>query len=481
MVMGTDSKITNLVNHSHGSSGSPHQWMSVVPRFPSYRIMLFTPTEMELWPRVSARYPVVDIIVRRSRGRFSRSFIVGAVECFQRDFSIELCDLLDAAFSHVCSDAHKTKMFLKPIGGKVSQLVAISYTNAVGDVEDSTAITSVNTMGVGGPALKKRRVQVKSSGMHKHFANLVDEEVTDVAVSAQQLMIGDVAWEPKCSFASIVDDMLLYLAILGGKTYPSYYDRVSGTYHSTKQIFSIVNPDEYVIHENTQAPTLDFKRYENMVAHAIFSSSRRNGVRGIPFSDFLPCFLGEFEDKIWMKEVLMVVETESDSNGRLIDASNLLEGYDAGGLAERTIPFLAPPNTEWPQPILDTNTDGGCKFGHLIRTVNEERCDVYVQDLAKKEKAMFVCECKYREEKIDVGVVTGILDGLQKRWGEEWKVVVVICTELTNFRAWKRQNIGCVKFKRSKRAGRMIANWVFQPKPKEREKLAIIIQTGVIT
>ncbi|KAJ8528712.1 hypothetical protein ON010_g14617 [Phytophthora cinnamomi] len=251
-------------------------------------------------------------------------------------------------------------------------------------------------------------------------------------------------------------------------------------HHSTKHIFSTTNPNEYGIHENTNAPVLDFKRYENMVAHAMFSSSRRNGVRGIPFRDFLPCFLGEFEDTIWMK---VAMSSNTDSTHQLANAINLLEGYhdSVGALAERTVPFLAPPNAKWPSYILATNADN-CKFGHLVRPPNEERCDVYVVDLeADREKAMFVCECKYRGEKVDYGVIDGILLGLNKRWGEIWKVVIVFCTEVTSFQTWAFDTIGCVKIERGKDLGAAIANWIFQPELEKRKKLMIIVETGLIT
>ncbi|KAE8964894.1 hypothetical protein PR001_g28900 [Phytophthora rubi] len=341
----------------------------------------------------------------------------------------------------------------------------------MGGEEEAVAISSASPR-ESGPAQKKRRVQVKTAGMHEHFANLVDEEITDVAISIERLQtLDDRGWEPRCSFARIKDDMLLYLAILGGKTYPTYYDLISDTNYSTKWAFSIGKANAYVTAENTQAPTLNYKKYENMVAHAIFSSSRRNGVRGIPVRDFLPCFFGEFEDKLWMKEVLLLEGSEADS-------SDLLAGYDTGALAKRTIPFLAPPNSKWPQPILDTNDDG-CKFGHLICAVDAYRCDLCVKDL---DKAVFICECKYWELEVDINLVTRIFTGLETKWGCDWKVVVVFCSQLAICRAdWKCQSVGCVKFKRGKRAGTAIANWVFQPEPKERDKLMIVVESTLMT
>ncbi|KAE9164621.1 hypothetical protein PF005_g29948 [Phytophthora fragariae] len=131
----------------------------------------------------------------------------------------------------------------------------------MGGEEETVAISSASPR-ESGPAQKKRRVQVKTAGMHEHFANLVDEEITDVAISIERLQtLDDRGWEPRRSFARIKDDMLLYLAILGGKTYPTYYDLISDTNYSTKWAFSIVKANAYVTAENTQAPTLNYKKY----------------------------------------------------------------------------------------------------------------------------------------------------------------------------------------------------------------------------
>ncbi|KAJ8576435.1 hypothetical protein ON010_g2776 [Phytophthora cinnamomi] len=272
MLMGTDTKITNLVNHARSSYTRCHQWMTVVPRFPSFQLKFFAITEKEIWQRIVEKYPVVETIVLQSRGRFSRYFIDEVLQKFQQDPNIVLCELLDAACARVSQASHNGKQFMNSPEGMYIQLMAISYTNAIGDVDMSVAIAAANPSIVGEPAQKKRRVHLKTPGMHKHFANLVDDKVTDVM--ALDALLGTKQpdwrmWQPMCSFTSIEDDLLLYLAILGGKDYPSYYNPIKRMHHSTKHIFSTTNPNEYGIHENTNAPVLDFKRYENMVAHAM--------------------------------------------------------------------------------------------------------------------------------------------------------------------------------------------------------------------
>ncbi|GMF24332.1 unnamed protein product [Phytophthora fragariaefolia] len=479
--MGTDTKITNLVNHAQSSYTKGHRWMSVVPRFPRFQLNFFTSGEEEIWGEIIQNYPVVKAIVLHSRGRFSRYFVDEVMKQFQGDSDIELCELLDAACARVSAETHFGKKFLNSREGMCNQLMAISYTNVMDDVDMSVAISCANSSSVGEPAQKKHRVHLKPPGMHKHFANLADEKVTDVKVLNASLGIDGPDWEKwqsMCSFASIEDDLLLYLAILGGKTYPSYYDRIIGKYYSTKNVFSTTHPNEYVVNENTNAPTLDFKRYENMVAHAMFSSSRRNGVRGIYFPEFFQSFLGEFQVSSWSKVALLL---ERESSHRLLEPIDILEGYcdDVGALSVRRVPFLAPPNSKWPPYILATNEDN-CKFGHLVRPPNKERCDVFAVDL-EKEKAMFVCECKYWDDTVNYCTIKNIIAGLNVEWHGRWNVVIVFCTDVTRFQQWEFNSIGCLKIKRGGTQGAMIASWISQPKQEERKKLMIIVETGMIT
>ncbi|KAL8005952.1 hypothetical protein Plhal703r1_c06g0031031 [Plasmopara halstedii] len=176
-----------------------------------------------------------------------------------------------------------------------------------------------------GNSRKKRRHEVGAFGMHLHFANLVDEQLTDMTISDGTLRTNSGTWTLTCCFSAINEDMLLYLAIL-------------------VYIFAVTNI--YPVHVNTNAVSHDYKAFENMVAHATFCLSRRNGVRGIPFDDFFACLLGEFKT-------------------------------NAQRLSSTIIHLLAPLNAEWPKWNLDQNSYE-CKFGHLFRARNKEWCDLYV-------------------------------------------------------------------------------------------------------
>jgi hypothetical protein len=317
--------------------------------------------------------------------------------------------------------------------------------------------------------------------MDLHFANLKDEDVKDLVAGGMVLRAGLVEWIPKCCFPAIGNDVLLYLAILGGKEFPSYMDSTKKNF-STSRIFN--ETKQLSIDENTNAPSNDGKWFENMVAHAIFSASRRNGVKGIHFDDFFACLIGEFQHEEWKRMTLHLCDT-SNGGKRDIVASDLLKKCENGvsSLSERTIPFLAPPNAEWPSFIIEANGND-CKFGHLIRAFNKQRCDIYVQDLekpknlceckiGKKEKAIFLCECKYWNEKVHMNEMNKIIGGLNVRW--EWSVALVFCPELAIPRSdWENTSIGCVRV--DCKEGDV--KWVSQPAD-HRQKLIFVIETGV--
>lgn len=369
----------------------------------------------------------------------------------REDSNVQLCDLLDDALADVSLNTHRGKMFMDSVEGKLAQLIAISHTN-IPQARDE-------------PQRKKPRIEAKTSAMHLHFANLKDEGLTAVTLN-KKLFVNDVPWKPICQFPMIEDDLLLYLAILGGKEYPSYYDYTSGNKLSTRHIF--IETDSFPRHENTNAVSLDYKCFENMAAHAIFCSSRRNGVRGIGFSDFFQSMLGEFQDEVWQKI------TMHDAKGS-VSVAKLFEGYDdrVRALLEETIGFLAPPNSKWPACIVEAEKHH-CKFGRLVCAVNADRCDSYVLDSA--DNILFLCECKHWSTNVGVTTVEGIINGFETIW--DWFVAMVFCVKLANSdgHEWKHPSVGCVCV--SSKNGEV--RWVSPPTKRARKQLVIVIETGPI-
>lgn len=425
--MGTNSKITNLVTHSLHSYEDEHRWLALVPRFPSYQLALKNESENDVWSQIVGRYPSIKYIVMNSRGRFSRYFMQKVIEVFTKQPDIEFCSLMDESLAFVNQSTQKGKHFMSSNEGKYAQLMAISYTN-VHD-QDHYDVGSHE----GKSQYKKRRTEVGASSIHSHFANLVDNELLpiDISLSHGKLTKGGTKWEVKCCFPDIEEDTLLYLSILGCKDFSSYSDRTSGINFSTKCIFKKMK--QFPVNENTNAISNDYKAFENMVAHAIFSTSRRNGVRGIPLSDFISCLIGEFQDEVWTKMEFLL------SNDEPIKISDVLLEISVKNLM---IPFLSPPNSGWPQSVLDMNQHG-CYFGHLVRARNSDRCDIYVVDSICTP--LLVCECKNWEHPVGLGKLNDIVGGIETAWPEG--LVIVFCpkfAEPVQFN-WTHETVSCVK------------------------------------
>ncbi|CAK4725153.1 unnamed protein product, partial [Aphanomyces euteiches] len=112
---------------------------------------------------------------------------------------------------------------------------------------------------------------------------------------------------------------------------------------------------------------------------------------------------------------------------------------------DNVIPFLAPPNAEWPESILQAN-EQGCNFGHLVRPDNKERCGVYVQK--KGGVPLFFCECNYHDDSVDISKIQGIMKEMSKYDNWPWEMIFVFCRKFATFRSeWAAEDlsIGCVK------------------------------------
>ncbi|OQS04564.1 Crinkler (CRN) family protein [Thraustotheca clavata] len=260
-----------------------------------------------------------------------------------------LFELMYEAFAHVSKSTREGNRFITSNEGKMGQIFAISFNNAVpaDDVKKGQIKQISNSNGEVDenllPTAKRLKcealaVKLGERIMHNHFANLVDKGLLDFNLGREILTLDNNAWKSQYCFPSIRVDILLYLAILGGKECLTYYDHFNGTHFSTKYMIENFPPNQ---------STNDF--YENTIAHAIFSSSPRNGVRGIPFDDFF---------HTTRKQVHLTL------SGNRIVLINLISI-----LATKMIPSLAPINAKWPDYIFDQKQNA-CNFGNICCAAN---------------------------------------------------------------------------------------------------------------
>ena len=69
----------------------------------------------------------------------------------------------------------------------------------------------------------------------------------------------------------------------------------------------------------------------------------------------------------------------------------------------------------------------------MTRPPNSERCDLYVTDVQTlNEKAMFLVECKYRQDNLNIAVISEILESVSK----QWESFLVFCQTVADLRRW---------------------------------------------
>ncbi|KAL8005982.1 hypothetical protein Plhal703r1_c06g0031331 [Plasmopara halstedii] len=164
-----------------------------------------------------------------------------------------------------------------------------------------------------------------------------------------------------------------------------------------------------------------------------------------PINDFFACLLGEFQDKLWKKKKMRMYGRK----GRRIVASDLLNDYsaDAQRLSSTIIPFLAPPNAEWPSGISTKTLTGA-----ILSTC-------FVPAL----KNGVMSTLKTRESR------------MKNRFSSASAIVFVFRMKLARFRKpWGHRSVSCVKI--HYRDGGV--KWIFQqPKNRDRKQLFIVYET----
>ncbi|TDH70062.1 hypothetical protein CCR75_005748 [Bremia lactucae] len=132
-------------------------------------------------------------------------------------------------------------------------------------------------------------------------------------------------WECRSVFPHPANDVLLHLTLTGGLDYRPFD-------HPLREVLASVSTTTMYFH-NTNQPINDGQRLEALVSAAVVLASHVDGLGGVA----LPTFLGRLLYELGVRS----------QDGRI----ELPRGVETSG--NLVVPFLSPPNVEWPAWLLD--------------------------------------------------------------------------------------------------------------------------------
>lgn len=320
VMLGTDSRAVGVQDNigAASRSGEPRRWCYICGEYPKVNLnILNLPRNVPVW------FPW---ILEHSRPLFAQ---IATQEYKKLEDNFHLDTLLSNVFVRVKS----VKKIFSDYYGQLGQIRL--FQNAHCQLKDfsdrSTAL------------------------IHSHFAQLNGNEKS-FYLNNDGMVENSGLWNPSSIFPSINDDVLLYLILMGGKEYSAF--ELDGKSVPYSYFFLKINSNS-----DHRAHILDFSNaaqksndgmfLEALLCTTVCLASHSNGISGVGLHQFL----------------LNVVYHVQPRKINLSDI--VIEGLDR--LSHSVIPFLSPPNQEWPTfvtHIPETN------FGYLRRTTNFERVDL---------------------------------------------------------------------------------------------------------
>jgi len=328
VLLGTDSRVTSIVQ-SQGRSNrgaEPYDWCHVICEYPRVHLSENMKTHQ------------FGAIMENSRPYFAYLF-QKTMETFKNQGKeIALDSILGDVFNKVLS----SKTFFRNIDGMLGQdrlfLNAHVKLSPVSDEE---------------PPLPAALI-------HRHFAQLLDRNNFCLDSSGCSNLDGTQVWKPCSLFPNVDEDILLYLLLMGGKDRWPFLDQDRKRL-PYGQFVCLLNDDPTVkkyrsVKGNPLQSSNDGMFLEALLSTTVCTASHANGVTGIGFYDF-------------MKHLMWNLQVESIS----IDQCEV-EKIEVLNLEHFIIPFLSPPNQNWPEYLLkDKSIFSG---GFLRRATNTDQVDL---------------------------------------------------------------------------------------------------------
>jgi hypothetical protein len=429
VVMGTDSKIANMIGDGMQSRSFRHKWLCLITKFPVFVSHLADQEQIDTWKELTDRFSCLSNIAKQSRGLFSKCFIEYCVNHWESEWNLArkdldsdeqaFCMVLNKSLEHVGKSIREWKCIMNMENKEAveSHAYAVSYSNVDYNGNDRESKAKRRKLNSG-------RQEAKTIVMNNHFANLERSDIIDVYVDNSGFLVDKTKWSPKCYFPQVENDLLLYLAVLGCRNCPVFFDLLTNTDYSTRHILEMF--EKVPMHENVNEVSRSGSYLENMLAIGVVTCSRRNGVEGIALDEFMEYFLGEFSEHDAKKKKL----TFGTKNVSISSFCKTLEA--------QKIPFLTPVNGAWPRFLKSLN---GCFFGDLVRPPRQSMCDLLI-----KGKPWFIGEAKNWMNNLNSAELYKII---MKRWVKRrWKFGLIMTNGIirTMFGTRKKEHLEVIRY-----------------------------------
>jgi hypothetical protein len=200
---------------------------------------------------------------------------------------------------------------------------------------------------------------------HPQFSHFAHLEETKVIKLDGNLEIGGKEWKPIARFPTPSEDFLLTACLMGSKDfYPFKYQ----PYDRLLKLSFRKSADMFAIHAD--APSLKFNDsngfqkagvgmfWEAVSASSLIVASRLNGVQGILLKDYIPAVFAQIQLSDELVDFTLGA-LENDSLGIFMNSFK--------------VPFLSPPNRQWPGFVKDIPNS---IFGNFSRTISEDKIEL---------------------------------------------------------------------------------------------------------
>ena len=322
VMLGTDSRAAKLIQTTgtHSRGAVPIPWCFIFGSYPAVQLdLLDHPDKSPNW---------IKPILQNSRPLFSRLVAEQAANGLD-----EFDGVMEAVFTNLVA--------VKPIFGdhfgRLGQLRL--FHNAHFSLRDFSSQST--------PLI------------HSHFAQLAGEENVTL-MSNGFLSTEESSWRPSSVFPKVEGDVLLYLLLMGGKGYPAcrFKKKMVPYAHFLMQTKSDPDFRSHILDfSNAEQSSNDGMFLESLLCATVCLASHCKGFSGVDFKSFLSNLVYQLQaDNINPEDIS-------------IDDSELLYNQ----IPLNRIPFLSPPNQEWPSFLEIPNSN----FGNLERTRNADRIDLW--------------------------------------------------------------------------------------------------------